>query len=915
MNLIDLEFFDSCAFMLSAKGEWLAENHLFSNDGLFSSAKNKISSHFNFQSHHFSEVSPLFIDDKWIEFKIVKGIDGSVIVFCSTAINSSVTDNKNKLTLDDEYAVINTSDSHNVSDSTSESDIFSLVSSISDGLLLVNSSGCIELLSDQVERFFPYIYVENYIGKPILNLVTEIATNEFYSIGRDPARVLSWFKYKILKGKTVDFIFKTKNGMFVEYRDRVSDNGGRIGLLVDETRKYKVRGELKKDYTKMLQLSKVQSDFIATLGHEIRTPLNAVIGLIELSLGGVSSHDKTLLSAAFSTSRQVLSLINNMLDLKKVKGDDAGLNKTSIDIRSLAEGIIEVFSIQAEKKSIKLDFFMPLSVNKNIICDEVKLNQVLYNLMGNSIKFSNKEDSFVLLIVEDLEQSFDKITLKFTVVDNGIGLTAEQQSRVFNKYEQASADIYEKYGGTGLGLYISNEICKQMGSELKVVSELGKGSAFYFIAEFLLDMSYMSSDFVSKSKHFLIDNKSITCYTNNYFFSHSMNKYSSELGVKVVYLSNEELLRVSNANSIFIIDVNQGGGNSDADLLSQLSIRNETVAELRGISSINIPSNYDIVSYPPVKIRQVIDFINGHCESTLLDTVIGDAHDYSNVNVLVIDDCKENLFVIDKQLTSIGVKAACIQDSMQAIELFKINKYNLVISDVMMPDISGADLVSVIRDIETYKNLTPAIVIMLTGDDGDICKESCLKAGANRVLVKPLVLADLVSLLNDVNDTLSGLMIDSSSHDTSESTVSDDFFCIDNDEADTDEATLYDPLIVHPPVNISEVYKFVGDISDEELDLFLAQYYSNLLVKYEVLKSAVMDKDMSKINSISHTLKSNSLFVGARSLHLTCQKLEDASSHKVEDYEQLVSLWHTVESDLVAVIAFFAKRSDVDGQE
>ncbi|MCL1089968.1 ATP-binding protein [Shewanella profunda] len=915
MNLIDLEFFDSCAFMLSAKGEWLAENYLFSNNVFFSSAKNQILNHLNSQTNHFSEVKPIFVGGKWVEFKIVKGVDDSFIVFCSTVISNSVADNKRQVPLDDEFIVTNTSNSPNGSDSTTESDIFSLFSSISDGLLLVNKAGCIELLSDQVERFFPYIYVENYIGKPILNLVTEIVANEFSSIDRDPTRVLSWFKFKILKGKAIDFIFKTRNGMFVEYRDRVSDNGGRIGLLVDETRKYKVRGELKKDYTKMLQLSKVQSDFIATLGHEIRTPLNAVIGLIELSLGGVSSHDKTLLSAAFSTSRQVLSLINNMLDLKKVKGDDAGLNKTSIDIRSLAERIIEVFSIQAEKKSIKLDFFMPLSVNKNIICDEVKLNQVLYNLMGNSIKFSNKKDPFVLLLIEDVEQSFDKITLKFTVVDNGIGLTHEQQSRIFNKYEQASSEIYEKYGGTGLGLYISSEICKKMGSEIKVVSSLGKGSAFYFVAEFLLDMSYMSSDFISDGKYSLINNKAITCYTNNYFFSHSMKKYSSGLGLKVIYLSNEELLKVDSVNSVFIVDVNQGGNHSEVDLLSQLSTRNETVAELRGISSINIPSDYEIISYPPVKIRQVIDFINGHCESTILDTVIADAHDYGNINILVIDDCKENLFVIDKQLTSIGVKVACIQDSMQAIELFKVNKYNLVISDVMMPDISGADLVSVIRDIEKYKNLTPAIVIMLTGDDGDLCKESCLKAGADRVLVKPLVLADLVSLLDEVNDTLSGFMIDSSSQDTRDSTVSDDFFCIDNDEADTYDATQCDPSAVHPPVNVSEVYKFVGDISDEELDLFLDQYYSNLLLKYELLKSAVIEKDTIKINAISHTLKSNSLFVGARSLNLACQRLEDASSNKIGDYEELVNLWHTVESDLLAVIAFFAKRSDAHGQE
>lgn len=903
MNLIELDFFDSCTFMLSAKGEWLAENYLFSKNVLFSGAKDQILNHLNSQTHYFPDVRPIVINGERVNFEIVKCVDDSFIVFCATVTSNSVV-GKNEIPLDDNVIFTNASNIH------IGSNVFSFFSSISEDLLLVNKAGCVELLADQVEHFFPYIYVEKYIGKPILNLVTDIVVNEFSSINRSPMRVLSWFKFKMLKGKRIDFIFKTRDGIFVEYRDRVYGNGIRVGLLLNETRKYEAREALKTDYIKMLQLNKVQSDFIATLGHEIRTPLNAIIGLIELSLGSVSSHNKTLLSAAFSTSRQVLSLINNMLDLNKAKGDDTVLNKSSINIRSLAERIIEVFSIQAERKSIKIDFFMPLSVNENIICDEVKLTQVLYNLIGNAIKFSNKENPFVLLVIESVEQSFDKETLKFTVVDNGVGLTIEQQSRIFNKYEQASSEVYEKYGGTGLGLYISSEICKQMGSEIKVISSLGKGSAFYFVAEFILDMSCVSSSFVNDSKYSLINKQIITCYTNNYLFGHSIKKYSREIGFNVVFLSNEELLKVGDVNSVFI--VNQSMNPAEFDLLSKLSTRNEAVAELRGITSINIPSDYEIIYYPPVKIRQVIDFINGHCKSTILDTVITNASGYKGINILVIDDCKESLFVIDKQLTSIGVKVTCIQDSMQAIELFKVNKYNLVISDVMMPDISGADLVNIIRDIEKYKNLTPAIIIMLTGDDGNFCKESCLKAGADRVLVKPLVLADLVSLLDEVNDTLSDFMTDSSSQDTRDSNVSDDFFCIDNDEADTYAAT-HDPLDEHLPVNVSEVYKFVGDISDEELDLFLEQYYSNLLLKYELLKSAVIGKDTIKINAISHTLKSNSLFVGARSLNLACQKLEDASSNRIEDYNELVRLWHAVETDLLAVIAFFAKRSDAHG--
>lgn len=899
MSIVDLNGFNSCAFMLSPKGEWLGENHAFSIDTFFSCSKKILCAHFNTLKYNLFPDEDLIVNGCHIRFKILEATTKDIIVFCSV-INDFQMERQFKYNQSESLDVANFDGYHRRP-------------VCSDAFILINKLGRIESMNEAFESIFSYLDCECYTGKPFFTLISDIVNREFKALNRSSLKVLKWFEFKLEKNKRIKFIFKNESGLLLEYRDVIFVDGSRFGLLISQSERGKREEALKQECSTLAQLNKHQSDFIATLGHEIRTPLNAVLGLIELSLGSVRAQDRALLSIAFNTSKQVLSLANNMLNYKRWSENKLEITRNVVDIRKLAESIIDAFSVQTDKKGIVLDFYMPLSFRNKIICDEVKMSQIIYNLISNAIKFSDKSNASVLLIIDVLEKEFDSVKLKFSVVDNGIGLTEDEQLRVFDKYEQVSSNTFNQHHGIGLGLYISNNLCNSMGAELKVVSKLGEGSIFYFQLEFMLDDENINE--VDDTTYDSEKTSLVKAYTNSALFYKSVSRYSKELNFEILYLPSNEIIHASVADGMFFIDLTQSDIISIDEFLTQLSPLSECIVELRKMSLTKPYLDGEIMLYPPLKIQQVIDFVNvKSCFHSIDEKSIGDA-DYNGISVLVIDDCQENLFVIEKQLLSLGVKATCVQDPIQAIELFKVNKFNVVISDVVMPTIYGVDLVSVIRDIEHYRELTPSIIIMLTAEHGDDCRDECLQAGANRVQVKPLALNELVGLLDDVkaifpHHTKDHFVMVGSDNNIEE----DDFVCFDEHDVERYEVTPQSPSTAQL-VNFSEIYKFVGeDVSDEELETFLEQYYSNLIVKREALKLAIMENDFLRISTISHTLKSNSLFVGAKKLNLSCQELENISRDDSVDYNTLLDCWQEVDDDLFTLTEFFMQRSNQSGQ-
>jgi two-component system, sensor histidine kinase and response regulator len=226
--------------------------------------------------------------------------------------------------------------------------------------------------------------------------------------------------------------------------------------------------------------SKAKGEFLSHMSHEIRSPLNAVIGMINIANEEKEIDSiKIYLEKAGNAAKQVLGVINDILDMSKIEANKLELSDGEFDLGKMITNIVDVTGIRAQEKHQQIVTNKNPNLPKFVICDELRLSQVITNLMTNAIKFT-PEKGTVTLSAEKTEEKDGEITLKITVADSGIGISPEQQQKLFNAYNQADNTISKKFGGTGLGLVISKQIIELMHGTIWIESELGKGAKFIF---------------------------------------------------------------------------------------------------------------------------------------------------------------------------------------------------------------------------------------------------------------------------------------------------------------------------------------------------------------------------------------------------------------------------------------------------
>jgi len=226
--------------------------------------------------------------------------------------------------------------------------------------------------------------------------------------------------------------------------------------------------------------SRAKGQFLAHMSHEIRTPLNAIIGMINIAANTDDMHKiKHSLKNAINASRHLMSLINDILDMSKIEADKFELSYGVFNFKNMLTDILNVTNVRAEEKKITLSINPDDNIPEHIIGDELRLSQVIINLITNAIKFTPEKGS-VTLEARMLEEKEDDIILKIEVKDTGIGISEEQQKKLFSSYSQADSSITRNFGGTGLGLVISKRIIEMMSGKIWVESQLHKGSKFIF---------------------------------------------------------------------------------------------------------------------------------------------------------------------------------------------------------------------------------------------------------------------------------------------------------------------------------------------------------------------------------------------------------------------------------------------------
>jgi PAS domain S-box-containing protein len=252
------------------------------------------------------------------------------------------------------------------------------------------------------------------------------------------------------------------------------ENAARLALLVKELELARHRAE---------EAARVKADFLANMSHEIRTPMNAVMGMTDLTLATeLTAEQRGYLTTVKSSARALLDLVDDILDLSKIEAGKLELDRTEMDVRETVEDAIRVLAVRAGEKGLELACRIAPAVPPVLLGDPGRLRQVVVNLVGNAIKFTERGE--VVLDAEIVSEDEDEVRIRFAVKDTGIGVPADKRDEIFAPFTQADTSTTRRFGGSGLGLAIATQLVEMMGGTLDMVSEVGRGSTFFFTAHF-----------------------------------------------------------------------------------------------------------------------------------------------------------------------------------------------------------------------------------------------------------------------------------------------------------------------------------------------------------------------------------------------------------------------------------------------
>lgn len=552
-------------------------------------------------------------------------------------------------------------------------------------------------------------------------------------------------------------------------RDENGKITGIVGISSDITMQELTKQRFRIAKEKAEEDNKAKSMFLANMSHEIRTPMNGVIGMADiLSRTELNPEQQEYLDIIMKSGQTLLVLVNDILDFSKIESGKLVLESVPISIRSIVEEVADIQTILAANKSIDLITYVDPRVPGYVKGDYVRLKQVITNLVNNAIKFTSRGE--VCIQAEYVRSIGTAHEILFNVKDSGIGISREDQKKLFKSFSQVDASTTREYGGTGLGLAISRNLVKKMGGKLQIESEKGKGSVFYFIAGF--DVAPDQNGVYLNLKNISLEKLTVLVVDDNPTNRRIFREYLLKIGITAKESSGgeEALVELSRLKAdgtpadIVLVDYQMPG--MDGIQLAQ-AIKNDELlraSHLVLLSSVtdDLPTDelkkagIDYSLNKPVKMKQLFNIIASIVDAPEQVNVNQkpeeeNADAFKDYSFLIVEDNEVNMRVAHLALQKLTSKISFARDGFEAISVFTSENPDFILMDIQMPGMNGIEASIQIREIEKLlESDNPVKIIAMTANTLQEDIEKCLNSGMDAFLEKPFKINDLVNVLKSM---------------------------------------------------------------------------------------------------------------------------------------------------------------------
>ncbi|KYN87585.1 hybrid sensor histidine kinase/response regulator [Vibrio cidicii] len=486
------------------------------------------------------------------------------------------------------------------------------------------------------------------------------------------------------------------------------------------------------------EAARVKSEFLANMSHELRTPLNGVIGFTRQMLKTQLTNSQTdYLQTIEKSANNLLNIINDILDFSKLEAGKLALENIPFDFRESLEEVISLQATSAHEKGLEITLKVDPKIPPGLVGDPLRIQQVLTNLVGNSIKFTEKGN--IDVSVEMRAQAGDAVDLQFMVRDTGIGISERQQAQLFQAFSQADASISRRYGGTGLGLVITQKLVSQMGGEISLTSRLHQGSTFWFTLR--LHSTQMPMSDLLESEY--LQGKELLLVEPNMQAAAVTQQLLAQEGIHVVYRST--LPDESKTYDFVLLNL---AANQSYDLHT---IENwlSRALQLSANTVLGIPStelaladqllgHFDVQCLTkPLSRRKLLQSLiaTQTAQPELEQSQPTLQEDKAALTVLAVDDNPANLKLITALLAERVTHVVACSSGQEAVELASKTPFDLIFMDIQMPQMDGVTACKQIKERE-LNHQTPVIAVTAHAMSGE--RDRLLKAGMDDYLTKPI---------------------------------------------------------------------------------------------------------------------------------------------------------------------------------